>query len=131
MPSESDDDSVMRSSTEHYDRVGVSFRWPQILASASSIFFGFLLDIVVNPPSYFTYADSVILMIALYSVAVATAMFIIPVIYHMTHYRKFDVSSFLSRNKQYVLTGIICVMLAMYLVLGLVLDSKLPILIAY
>lgn len=110
MPSESDDDSVMRSSTEHYDRVGVSFRWPQILASASSIFFGFLLDIVVNPPSYFAYTDSVIVMTALYCVAVATAMFIMPVIYHMTHYRKFDVDNFLSRNKQYVLTGIICVM---------------------
>jgi len=131
MSSESDDDSVVPSSTEHYDRVGVSFRWPQILASASSIFFGFLLDIVVNPPSYFTYTDSVILMTALYSAAVATAMFIMPVIYHMTHYRKFDVNRFLSRNKQYVLTGIICVMLAMYLALGLVMNSKLPIPIAY
>ena len=55
MPSESDDDPVTRSSTEHYDRVGVSFRWPQILASASSIFFGFLLKIALNSQSYFTF----------------------------------------------------------------------------
>jgi hypothetical protein len=131
MSSESDDDPVTRSSTEHYDRVGVSFRWPQILASASSIFFGFLLDIAVNPPSYFTSTDSVILAAALYSAAVATAMFIMPVIYHTSHYRKFDVEKFLFRMKQYVLTGIVCVMLAMYLGLGLALNVKYPIQIAY
>lgn len=131
MSSESDDDPVTRSSTERYDRVGVSFRWPQILASASSIFFGFLLDIAVNPPSYFTSTDSVILVAALYSAAVATAMFIMPVIYHTSHYRKLDVKKFLFRMKQYVLIGIVCVMLAMYLGLGLALNVKYPIPIAY
>ena len=49
------------SSTEHYDRMGASMRWCQILASASSIFFGFLLNIAVDPPSYFTFFDNVIL----------------------------------------------------------------------
>ena len=97
MSSGSDDDPVMRSSTERYDRVGVSFRWPQILASASSIFFGFLLNIAVNPPSYFTFFDNVILLAALYAVTVATTMFIMPVIYHMTRYRRLDVERFLSR----------------------------------
>jgi hypothetical protein len=129
--SEDDDDPVMRSSTERYDRVGVTFRWPQILASASSIFFGFLLNIAVNPPSYFTFLDNVILLAALYAVTVATAMFIMPVIFHASHYRKFDVERFLFRTKQYVLIGIICVMLAMYLGLGLALNSKLPVQIAY
>ena len=131
MSSNSDDDPVMRSSTERYDRVGVSFRWPQILGAASSIFFGFLLNIAVNPPSYFTFFDNMILLAALYAVAVATAMLILPVIFHASHYRKLDVESFLLRNKQYVLIGIICVMLAMYLGLGLVLTSKLPVQIAY
>ena len=131
MSSDSDDDPVMRSSTERYDRVGVSFRWPQILASASSIFFGFLLNIAVNPPSYFTFFDNVILLAALYAVTVATTMFIMPVIYHMTRYRRLDVERFLSRAKQYALIGIICVMLAMYLGLGLALNSKLPVQIAY
>ena len=102
MSSNSDDDPVKRSSTEHYDRVGVSFRWPQILASASSIFFGFLLNIVINPPSYFTFFDNVILLAALYSVTVATTMFIMPVIYHVSSYRRLDVERFLSRTKQYV-----------------------------
>ena len=126
-----DDDPVMRSSTERYDRVGVIFRWPQILASASSIFFGFLLNIAVNPPSYFTFFDNTILLAALYAVTVATAMFILPVIFHASHYRKFDVERFLLRTKQYILIGITCVMLAMYLGLGLAFSSKLPVQIAY
>lgn len=58
MSSESDDDPVLRSSTERYDRVGVSFLWPQILASASSIFFGFLLNIIVDRPSNFSFLDT-------------------------------------------------------------------------
>jgi hypothetical protein len=126
-----DDDPVMRSSTERYDRVGVTFRWPQILASASSIFFGFLLNIAVDPPSYFTLFDNVILLAALYAVTVATAMFILPVIFHASHYRKLDVERFLLRAKGPVLIGIFCVMLAMYLGLGLAFSSKLPIQIAY
>ena len=129
--SNDDDDPVMRSSTERYDRVGADLDWFIILASASSIFFGFLLNIVVNPPAYFTFFDNVILLAALYAVAVATAMFILPVIFHASHYRKLDVERFLLRTKQYVLIGIVCVMLAMYLGLGLLLTSKLPIQTAY
>jgi glucose-6-phosphate-specific signal transduction histidine kinase len=129
--SEDDDDPVMRSSTERYDRVGADLDWSIILASASSIFFGFLLNIAVFPPSYFTFLDNAILLAALYAVTVATTMFIMPVIFHASHYRKFDVERFLLRTKQYVLIGTICVMLAMYLGLGLALNSKLPIQIAY
>src|SRR5215475_1082395 len=131
MSSNPGDDPIMRSSTEHYDRVGVTFRWPQILASASSIFFGFLLDIAVNPPSYFRLFDNMVLLAALYAVTVATAMFIMPVIYHISSYLRFDVERFLHRSRQYVLIGIICVMLAMYLGLGLAMNSKLPTQVAY
>jgi hypothetical protein len=131
MSSNPDDDPVMRSSTERYDRVGSNLDWFIILAPACPIFFGFLLNIAINPPSYFTFFDNMILLAALYAVAVATAMLILPVIIHASHYRKFDVEKFLLRNKQYVLIGIICVMLAMYLALGLILTSKLPIQIAY
>jgi hypothetical protein len=129
--SDDDDDPVMHSSTEHYERVGANLDWFIILATASSIFFGFLLNIAVNPPSYFRFFDNVILLAALYAVTVATAMFILPVIFHASHYRKLDVERFLLRNKQYVLIGIFCVMLAMYLGLGLALDSKLSIQISY
>ena len=72
-----------------------------------------------------------ILLAALYAVTVATAMFIMPVIHHLMHYRQFDVEKFLLTTKKYVLIGIVCVMLAMYLGLGLALDSKLPSQISY
>ena len=88
MSSNSDDDPVMRSSTERHDRVGANLDWFIILASASSIFFGFLLDTAINPPSYFRFIDNVILLAALYAVTVATAMFIMPVIFHASHYRQ-------------------------------------------
>ena len=39
-------------------------------------------------------------------------MFILPVIFHATHYRKLDVERFLLRAKEPVLMGIFCVMLA-------------------
>jgi hypothetical protein len=131
MSSKPDDDPVMRSSTERYDRVGADLDWFIVLASATSIFFGFLLKIAVNPPSYFTILDNVNLLAALYALTVATAMFIVPLIYHITNFHRFQVDRFLFRTKQYVLIGIICVILATYLILGLLLTSELPIQFAY
>jgi len=131
MSSGSDDNHTTRHSSEHYDIVGADLDWFIILATSCTIFFGFLLKIAVNPPSYFRLFDSIILLTALYAVTVATIMFILPVIYHATSYRRLDVERFLSRTKRYVLIGIICVMISIYLILGLVLNSKLPVQIAY
>jgi hypothetical protein len=134
MSSESDDDPVKRASSTgsyRYDRVGASLRWSQILASASSIFFGFLLNIAVTIPSYFRFLDNVILLAALYAVTVATTMFIMTVIYQSTRYRQFDVERFVFRTKEYTSIGIICILVAMYLGLGLALSSKVPDWIAY
>jgi hypothetical protein len=131
MSSRTDDDPVRRSSTERYSRVASNLDWVIVLIPASSIFFGFLLHISVNPPSYFHFSDNIILLTALYAVAVATAMFIMPVIYHSTHYRQLDVERFLLTTKGYAMLGIFCLMVAMYLGLGLAMNSKLPILMAY
>jgi hypothetical protein len=131
MSSGSDDNHTTRHSSEHYDIVGADLDWFIILATSCTIFFGFLLKIAVNPPSYFRLFDSIILLTALYAVTVATIMFLTPIIYHATSYRRLDVERFLSRTKRYVLIGIICVMVSIYLILGLVLNSKLPVQIAY
>jgi hypothetical protein len=117
--------------TERYSRVAADLDWSIILASASSIFFGFLLSIALNSPSYFRFLDNVILLAALYAVTVSTAMFVMTVIYHSTRYRQFDVDRFIFKTKQYTLIGIICIMVAMYLGLGLALNSKVPEWIAY
>ncbi|MFL6498087.1 MAG: hypothetical protein ACJ70U_05245, partial [Nitrososphaera sp.] len=44
--------------------------------------------------------DNIILLAALYAVTVATAMFILPVIFHASHYRKLDVERLLLRVKE-------------------------------
>src|SRR5262249_48065696 len=131
MSSESDDHRITRYSSEHHDPVGANLDWSIILAAVSPIFFGFLLNIAVSPPSDYTFFDDMILMAALYAVTVATAMLIIPVIYHFSNYHRLDVERFLSRSRQYAVIGAICIMLAMYLVLGLLLNSKLPLQTAY
>jgi uncharacterized protein DUF6328 len=131
MSSRPDGDPVKRSSTERYSRVASNLDWIIVLIPASSIFFGFLLHISMNPPSYFLFSDSIILLAALYAVAVATALFVMPVIYHSTHYHQLDADSFLLTTKGYAMLGIFCIMVAMYLGLGLALNSKLPIHIAY
>jgi hypothetical protein len=131
MSFEPDDDPIKSSSTEHYSRVGSGMDWAIVLGASSSIFFGFFLDIAVNPPSYFQLFDNIILLAALYAVTTATAMFIMPVVYHMMHYRKLDVDKYLLAAKKYTLIGIICIMLAMYLGLGLSMNSKLQTEFAY
>ena len=62
MSSRTDDDPVKRSSTERYSRVASNLDWVIVLIPVSSIFFGFLLHISVNPPSYFHFSDSMILL---------------------------------------------------------------------
>ena len=131
MSSRSDEDPVKRSSTERYSRVASNLDWVIVLIPASSIFFGFLLHISVNPPSYFHFSDSIILLTALYAMTVATVMFVIPVIYHLTHYHQLDVERFLLTTKEYAMLGIFCLMVSMYLGLGLAMNSKLPVEIAY
>jgi len=68
---------------------------------------------------------------ALYATAVATGMFIMPVIYHARHYPRLDVERFLSRTKKPVTIGILFITLAMSLGLGLALNSRVPAQIAY
>jgi len=131
MKSEPKDDPVRSSSTEHYSKVGSLLDWAIVLGASSSIFFGFFLDIAVNPLSYFKFFDNLVLLGALYAVTTATVMFIMPVVYHMIHYHKLDVEKYHLATKKYTLIGIICVMIAMYLGLGLSLNSKLPYGIAY
>jgi hypothetical protein len=128
---QSEDDPVKRSSTERYSRVAANLDWVIVLGAASSIFFDFLLNIIVNPPLYFQFSDNMVLLAALYEVTAATAMFIKPVVHHLMHYRQFDVERSLLTTKKYGLVGIICLMLAMYLGLGLAMNSKLPIQFAY
>ena len=61
-PTMTDVDPVKRSSTERYSRVAANLDWVIVLGASSSIFFGFLLNITVNPLSYFQFSDNMILL---------------------------------------------------------------------
>jgi len=73
-----DYDATNRS-TEYYSRVGSLLDWAIALGASSSIFFGFFLDITVNPPSYLQLFYNIVLLAALYAVTTATVMFIMPI----------------------------------------------------
>ncbi len=112
--------------SEHYDRVNATLRDSSILISGSSILFGFLLNIIIQSPSQFTLFDKTILLISLYTVTISTAFFILPVIYHQRHYHIFHIEKFLSKSKNYLLTGVIWLIITFYLGLALALDSSVP-----
>ena len=128
---ESPDKSIRGTETEHYDRVNATLRDSSILIAGCGILFGFLLDIKINIPPSFTLLDNIFLLISLYAVTVATALFILPVIYHQTHYHKFNIERFLFTSKKFLLRGTICLMITLYFGLGLALDSSLPTPVAY
>jgi len=117
------DKSSRSGSTEHYDRVSAALKDSSILMAGSSILFGFLLNIRLNSIHQPTFIDGVILLASLYSVTIATVFFILPVIFHQMNYRILDVEKFLSRSKKYLLCGTACLMLTMYLTLGMALHS--------
>ena len=131
MSSRSDDDPVKRSSTERYSRVASNLDWVIVLIPTSSIFFGFLLHISVNPPSYFHFSDSIILLAA--SMCSNSSNSYV----HNSSYPPFNslppvrCREISFDNKGVCMFGIICIMVTMYLGLGLALNSKLPIQIAY
>ena len=105
-----DDEPVKSTLTEHYSRVASVLDWAIVLVASASIYFGFFLDIAVNPPTYFHLFDNLVLLAALYAVTTATAMIIMPVVHNMMHYRRLDVEIQLLTIKKYPQIGIICIM---------------------
>ena len=83
---DSSNNPVKNSEAEHYDRANATLRASSILTSGSGLLFGFLLNIIVNQPPFFTAFDKVILLISLYTVANASTLLIMPVIYQQTYH---------------------------------------------
>jgi len=127
----SNNNSIKVSQAEHYDRVNATLRASSILTSGSGILFGFLLNIIVNHPAYFTLFNRVILLISLYTVAIASTLFITPVIYQQTYYDRLDLDRFLLKSKKFLLRGSLWLFISFYLDLGLALDSTLTTPVAF
>ncbi|MGC2682758.1 MAG: DUF6328 family protein, partial [Candidatus Nitrosopolaris sp.] len=68
---------------EHYDTI---LKESALLATFAGILFGFLLQISINTPKYFTSFDKAILLVALFLITIAASLFVMPVIYHHLQY---------------------------------------------
>ena len=117
--------------TDHYDRVSAALRESSILMSGSSILFGFLLKINLDSLKTPSFVDGLVILASIYSVTIATVLFIMPVIFHQRHYQTFDVEKFLSRSKKFLLGGASLLLLTMYLTLGLALHKTVPEYVAF
>ena len=126
-----DKDKPKVTSTDHFDRVSAALRESSILMSGSSILFGFLLKINLDSLKTPSFVDGLILLASIYSVTIATVLFIMPVIFHQRHYQTFDVEKFLSRSKKFLLGGASLLLLTMYLTLGLALHKMVPDYVAF
>ena len=125
------DKPTKTTSTDHFDRVSAALRESSILMSGSSILFGFLLNINLDSLKTPSFVDGLILLASIYSVTIATVLFIMPVIFHQRHSQTFDVEKFLSMSKKFLLGGASLLLLTMYLTLGLALHKTVPDYVAF
>lgn len=117
-----DDDELDRD-------LGTILRESTLLTTVSGFLFGFLLNISINTPKGFTSEDSIILLIALFSITFAISLFVMPVIYHHFQYPYTNLGKFRERSHRFIVYGIVPAAITLYLglVIGLDLGLKLGI----
>ena len=105
-----------------YDDYNSILRESSVLTSISGIVFGFLLSISINSPVGFSTEDSLILMIAFYSISFAISLFVMPVVYHHAQYPYKDLEKFKIRAHYFIKVGMIPGGITLYL--GLLLGLR-------
>ncbi len=94
---------------------GSVLRESAILTTFSVFLFGFLLNISINSPAGFVLIDKIIILIALFSITISAALFVMPVIYHHLEYPYLDFDKFRERAHKFTLFGLIPVMITLFL----------------
>ncbi len=87
------------------------------LTTFSGFLFGFILNISINPPNTFSYIDKILLLITLYTITTATALFVMPIIYHHLQYPYGDLEKFKKRSHRFILSGLIPVGITLFIAL--------------
>ena len=87
--------------------------------------FGFLLEISINTPKDFALGDKIILLLSLFSIAIAVSLFVMPVIYHHIQYPYKDLDKFKIRSHRFIVFGLIPAGITLFLGLELALSSLL------
>ena len=119
-----DDDRLI----EHYDTI---LKESALLATFAGILFGFLLQISINTPKYFTSFDKAILLVALFSITIAASLFAMPVIYHHLQYPYRNLEKFKVRSHRFTILGLIHSGITLYLGIEIALGSVLTTVMAF
>jgi Family of unknown function (DUF6328) len=92
-----------------------------VLTTISGFLFGFLLNISINRPSDFSSEDSIILMLALFTITFAVSFLSMPVFYHHLQYPYRNFEKFKKRSHRFITFGIVPLFVTLYfgLLLGL------------
>jgi Family of unknown function (DUF6328) len=92
-----------------------------VLTTISGFLFGFLLNISINRPSEFSPEDSIILMLALFTIIFAVSFLSMPVHYHHLQYPYQNLEKFKQRSHRFIIFGLVPLFLTLYfgLLLGL------------
>ncbi len=103
---------------EDYDTI---LKESAVLTTVSGFLFGFLLNISRNRPSDFSSEDSIILMLALFTVTFATCFLFMPVFYHHLQFPYHNVEKFKRRSHRFMVFGTVPLIITLYfgLLLGL------------
>ena len=113
---------------ERYDTI---LKESALLATFAGILFGFLLQMSINTPKYFTLFDKVVLLVALYSITIAASLFVMPVIYHHLQYPYTNLEKFKARSHRFTILGLIHAGITLYLGIEIALGSVLNTLTAF
>lgn len=113
---------------QHYDTI---LKESALLATFAGILFGFLLQISINTPRYFTYFDKAVLLVALFSITIAASLFAMPVIYHHLEYPYTNLEKFKARSHRFTIFGLIHSGITLYLGIEIALGSVLNTIMAF
>ena len=124
-----DDQDNKNTSTSDPDRDKLIKDYDTILKEAallttfSGILFGFLLNISVTSSEILEATEKIVLAAALFSITVATSLFVMPVVYHHIQFPYYSIEKFKGRSHRFIIFGLIPTAITLYLGIVLAFNS--------
>lgn len=86
-----------------------------LLTTFTGILFGFLLNISVTSSQVLDLGEQIVLATALFSITIATSLFIMPVVYHHIQFPYESIEKFKGRAHRFIIFGLIPTAITLYL----------------